>query len=190
MPFIKRYSNRKLYDTELKRYITLDDIAGAIRKGEDVHVVDHDTGEDLTSITLLQVIFEEEKKIGGLLPQVVLSRMIRTGGETMNSLRSFLTSIDPLQVIDEEIKRRIKTLVEHERISEEEGQHLIDLLARKPARADVIRIPVKNEDGEEVQPAQEEEEAVNTSVEVDALSRQVQALEQELERLKQANQAA
>src|SRR5512135_361111 len=72
MPLIKRYANRKLYDTEAKRYVTLEDLAGFVRQGEDVRVVDHATGEDLTSQTLFQIIFEEEKKIGGLLPQVFL----------------------------------------------------------------------------------------------------------------------
>ena len=58
MPVIKRYSNRKLYDTDAKHYVTLEDLANFVRKGEDVQVVDYTTGDDLTSMTLLQVIFE------------------------------------------------------------------------------------------------------------------------------------
>ena len=68
MPVIKRYPNRKLYDTESKRYITLDGIARLIRKGEEVQVIDHTTDEDLTAVTLTQIIFEQEKKKGGFLP--------------------------------------------------------------------------------------------------------------------------
>ena len=54
MLVIKRYPNRKLYDTEAKRYITLDGIAELIRQGAEVRVIDHTTDEDLTAVTLTQ----------------------------------------------------------------------------------------------------------------------------------------
>ena len=186
MLLIKRYANRKLYDTESKRYVTLEDLAGFIRQGEELKVVDHVTGEDLTSVTLFQVIFEEEKKIGGLLPQVFLSRLIRTGGETVNALRSRLVSMDPFQVVDEEIRRRIQTLVEQERLSEEEGRRMVDLLVRKPVEA--VRIPVQGV------PVQGEEETPKDAPHVDmetveTLKRQVELLEQELEHLVKLRQA-
>ncbi len=188
MPSIKRYSNRKLYDTETKRYVTLEDIANAIRQGEDVRVVDHVTGEDLTSITLLQVIFEEQKKIGSLVPQVFLSRLIRAGGERMSLIRSRLLSMDPLQTVDEEIRRRVVLLVNCGKLGEEEGQRIVDLLTSDYAQADVIRIPVRGED--EVEPAAAEGSGDNAESEVDALTQQVQALEEELERLKQSRSAS
>ena len=59
---VKRYANRKLYDTERSCYVTLDDIALMIRAGDEVKVVDNKSGEDLTSVTLAQIIFETEKK--------------------------------------------------------------------------------------------------------------------------------
>jgi len=179
MPVIKRYANRKLYDTESRHYVTLEDLAEFIRRGEEVRVVDHVTGEDLTSITLLQVIFEEEKKIGGLLPQVFLTRLIRTGGDTVNTLRSRLAALDPFRVVDEEIRRRMTVLVEQGHIAEEEALRLRDLLVNEAAQRDVVRIPVVGED----EPA-EDAEPVDPQ-EVDALQQQVAALEQELERLKQ-----
>ena len=52
MPLIKRYPNRKLYDTEAKQYVTLEQIAELIRSGKDVQVIDHESGEDLTALTL------------------------------------------------------------------------------------------------------------------------------------------
>ncbi len=182
MPIIKRYANRKLYDTDSKRYVTLEDLASFIREGEDVRVVDHVTGEDLTSITLLQVIFEEQKKIGGLFPQVFLTRLIRAGGNTVNSLRSRLAGLDPFQVVDDEIGRRIKTLVATGTLSEGEGLRLQDLLLRKQARADVIHIPVKSDEGESAG-AQPVDDAVDPE-EVSALLHQVELLEQELMNLK------
>ncbi len=188
MPVIKRYSNRKLYDTESKRYVTLEDLADFIRKGEDVRVVDHNTGDDLTSVTLLQVIFEEEKKIGGLLPQVFMTRLIRAGGDTVNALRSRLTAMDPFQVVDEEIRRRIQGLVDQERISQEEASRWQDLLLRKPVQADVIHVPVKENaetTPETAQPEEQQEPEVDQA-EVDKLMHQVELLEQQLQRLKAA----
>lgn len=179
MPVIKRYSNRKLYDTESKRYVTLDDVAEFIRRGDDVRVVDHVTGDDLTSTTLLQVIFEEEKKIGGLLPQVVLTRLIRAGGEAVSSLRSRLAGIDPFQMIDEEIRRRVREQVQAGRLSEDEGARIIDLLTRKPLQADVIRIPVQGGEGAPPPAAEQADPA-----EVEALLRQIETLERELEAMK------
>ena len=59
---IKRYTNRKLYDTVESRYVTLDEIAAMIKEGVEVRIVDNRTKEDLTSVTLAQIIFEEEKR--------------------------------------------------------------------------------------------------------------------------------
>ena len=59
---IKRYPNRKLYDTEAKQYITLEGIASVIRSGQEVQVIDHVTWEDLTALTLSQIILEQEKR--------------------------------------------------------------------------------------------------------------------------------
>ena len=63
---IKRYPNRKLYDTDAKRYVRLNDIAKMIQAGHEIQVVDHTTQEDLTAVTLTQIIFEQEKKEGGV----------------------------------------------------------------------------------------------------------------------------
>jgi polyhydroxyalkanoate synthesis repressor PhaR len=58
---IKRYANRKLYDTRESRYVTLEHIAAMVRAGDDVRVVDNTSQADLTTATLAQIIFEEEK---------------------------------------------------------------------------------------------------------------------------------
>lgn len=183
MTVIKRYANRKLYDTEAKRYVTLDDLAAFIRAGEEVRVVDHVTGEDLTSVTLMQVIFEEEKKIGGLLPQVMLTRLIRAGGTTVNTLRNRLSFLDPFQMVDEEIRKRVQALVEKGALDEAEGKRIIDLLVKKPAQGEAVQIPVQGED-EAVAPFEGEDLA--DPAEVEALARQVEFLEQELARLREA----
>jgi polyhydroxyalkanoate synthesis repressor PhaR len=61
---IKRYANRKLYDTRDSRYVTLLQIAEYVRQGEDVSIIDNTTKEDLTNITLAQIVYEEERKSG------------------------------------------------------------------------------------------------------------------------------
>jgi polyhydroxyalkanoate synthesis repressor PhaR len=129
MPVIKRYPNRKLYDTEAKRYITLDGIAELIRDGAEVQVVDHTTDEDLTAVTLTQIIFEQEKRQSGFLPKSVLTGLVRAGGDTLNTLRRSLNSpLELLKHVDEEIEKRMQTLVEQGEIAKEEAIALSEKL--------------------------------------------------------------
>jgi polyhydroxyalkanoate synthesis repressor PhaR len=82
---IKRYTNRKLYDTVESRYVTLDEIAAMIRAGAEVKVIDNRTREDLTSITLAQIIFEQEKKSSQTSLSTLLG-LIRQGGDIAHQL--------------------------------------------------------------------------------------------------------
>jgi polyhydroxyalkanoate synthesis repressor PhaR len=82
---IKRYTNRKLYDTEESRYVTLDEIAQMIKAGAEVKIIDNRTKEDLTSVTLAQIIFEEEKKTSKMSLET-LRDLIRHGGEVAQRL--------------------------------------------------------------------------------------------------------
>jgi polyhydroxyalkanoate synthesis repressor PhaR len=80
MPYvIKRYSNRKLYDTEESRYVTLDEIEEMIRDGKEIAVVDATSGEDLTSVTLAQIILENERTHRAALPSAFLHQLIKYG---------------------------------------------------------------------------------------------------------------
>jgi polyhydroxyalkanoate synthesis repressor PhaR len=73
---IKKYANRKLYDTRTSRYITLDGVAQLVRNGHDIKVVDRDNGNDLTQVTLSQIVLEEEKRGPG--------RLVDAGGEMLH----------------------------------------------------------------------------------------------------------
>ena len=87
---IKRYANRKLYDTRDSRYVTLQQIAEFVRSGEDVQIIDNNTKENLTHVTLAQIIYEEEKKgeATGKSSIGTLRQFIQQGGERlMTSLR-------------------------------------------------------------------------------------------------------
>jgi polyhydroxyalkanoate synthesis repressor PhaR len=73
---IKKYANRRLYDTSNSRYINLDDIAVLVRNGKDIKVVDANSGEDLTRVTLTQIIVEDAKGQPSGLPLELLRQLI------------------------------------------------------------------------------------------------------------------
>ncbi|HVO29906.1 MAG TPA: polyhydroxyalkanoate synthesis regulator DNA-binding domain-containing protein [bacterium] len=79
---IKKYGNRRLYDTDESRYITLEELAEKIRRGEDARVVDAKSGADLTQGTLAQIILES-RGAGRLLPVPLLTQMVRMGDDAL-----------------------------------------------------------------------------------------------------------
>lgn len=96
---IKRYGggSRKLYDTEESRYVSLDEIAAWIRKGQELQVVDSSTGEDVTSQTLAQVIYEDHKNGISFLPKEFLHDVIRRGHRALaNKVEQIQTGVDRL----------------------------------------------------------------------------------------------
>ena len=76
---IKRYGSRKLYDTAESRYVSLDEIAGFVREGQDVHVVENKTGHDVTAAVLTQIISEEGRNGRSLLSTPFLHDLVRIG---------------------------------------------------------------------------------------------------------------
>ena len=179
MPVIKRYPNRKLYDTEAKRYITLDGIAELIREGAEVQVVDHTTDEDLTAVTLTQIIFEQEKRNSGFLPKSVLTGLVRAGGDTLNTLRRNLNSpLELLKHVDEEIEKRLQALVERGEMAKDEAIGLSEkLLAAGQAK------------GKEMIPGQQRLErllsvrGVPSREEVEELTSQIETLSAKIDSL-------
>lgn len=112
---IKRYTNRKLYDTVESRYVTLDEIAAMIKEGTEVRIVDNRTKEDLTSVTLAQIIFEEEKK-KNQMPLSVLREIIRHPGESISGF------------IQKEVSPRVASI-------REEAESRLDKLLRRDENA-------------------------------------------------------
>lgn len=109
---IKRYQNRKLYDTRNSTYVTLDDVAKMIRQGDDVHVIDNKSDEDLTGVTLTQIIFEEGKKKKSMLPLAALRRIIVDGGDTIKDFfeKTIDTGVTSLSKAKEEAEKVIGTI--------------------------------------------------------------------------------
>ena len=85
---IKRYANRKLYDTDQSCYVTLDEIQLMVKNGEDLRVVDKKTGEDLTNQTLAQIIYEQEKAQKKLLPVSAFRHIIQSGEDFVSKIQS------------------------------------------------------------------------------------------------------
>jgi len=84
---IKKYANRRLYNTGTSTYVTLEDLAAMVKEGEDFIVYDAKTGEDITRSVLAQIIFEQENKEGqSLLPITFLRQLIRFYGDSMQML--------------------------------------------------------------------------------------------------------
>jgi polyhydroxyalkanoate synthesis repressor PhaR len=82
---IKRYESRKLYDTEESRYVSLEEIAGWVRTGQEVRVMDNATGSDVTSQTLTQIILDEGRRGTSFLPSELLHDLVRMGERAVNS---------------------------------------------------------------------------------------------------------
>jgi polyhydroxyalkanoate synthesis repressor PhaR len=105
---IKKYSNRKLYDLNRSRYVTLEEIAEMIRQGRQVKIVDADSQEDLTNVTLVQILLEEEKR-RNLLPVAFLHRLIKYGEMYQDVFRQYLSSsLDAMLSMQREAKKGIE----------------------------------------------------------------------------------
>jgi polyhydroxyalkanoate synthesis repressor PhaR len=181
MPLIKRYANRKLYDTETGRYVTLEDIGEMILAGAEVTVVDHATGADLTTVTLLQVMFEQEKRIGGQLPRAMLTRLIQGGDTRLRSLRRALDAfIDPMKHAEEEIRRRLQRLREGGSLTPEEAARLEELLLAPELSQEEVETIAEEAAFEPAAGAEDLEE----------LARQIERLEQEITSLKEKRSLA
>lgn len=124
---VKRYQNRKLYDTVASRYVTLDDIAVLIRGGEDVQIIDNRTSEDLTSVTLTQIIFEQEKKKKSLLPLATLRNIVQSGGEKIVDFvqTSIETGVSSISHARDEAEKYIEKIIKKGDMSLEEGRHMV-----------------------------------------------------------------
>jgi polyhydroxyalkanoate synthesis repressor PhaR len=107
---IKKYANRRLYNTGTSTYVTLEDLAALVKKGEDFLVYDAKTGEDITRSVLAQIIFEQENKQGqNLLPIAFLRQLIRFYGDSMQMLvpRYLEVSIESLTREQEKFRQQM-----------------------------------------------------------------------------------
>jgi polyhydroxyalkanoate synthesis repressor PhaR len=111
---IKRYGNRRLYNTETSTYVNYQDLIEIIRGGQDIQVIDSRSGEDVTKSILIQVILEEEKSKNGILPAQFLFQLIRSQEESMHDFfQNYLSaSFEAYMKTRQEFDRRFKGWLE------------------------------------------------------------------------------
>ena len=111
---IKRYGNRRLYNTETSAYVNYQDLIEIIRAGHDIRVIDSKTGEDVTKSILIQVILEEEKSKNSILPVQFLFQLIRSQEESMHDFfQNYLSaSFEAYMKTRQEFDRRFKGWLE------------------------------------------------------------------------------
>lgn len=127
---IKRYQNRKLYDTTESCYVILEEIAEMIKEGEDIQVIDNQTKEDLTSVTLAQIIFEEEKKQKNVLPLATFKNIIRSGGEAIRGFvqKSVESGVREFAMVRDEVTEFVDRLVKRGSLSHDDRTNLLGIL--------------------------------------------------------------
>ena len=128
---VKRYGNRKLYDTSESRYVTLDEIGRWVKAGEDVKILENDTGEDLTAVTFAQIILEEERRKSGLLSLRVLREIIQHGEAALQGLSATVDrGMEAIRSVPERAGRRVQELTQ---VAERLGQlqHVVDETVRR-----------------------------------------------------------
>ncbi|MDM8544356.1 polyhydroxyalkanoate synthesis regulator DNA-binding domain-containing protein [Desulfococcaceae bacterium HSG9] len=123
---IKRYANRKLYDTVDKKYITLTQLTAMIKEGVEIYVIDNQTGDDITASVLAKMIAHGDKEAGENLSAGALMRLIRKGGDTVADYAKKYTSIwqSALSLAEDETDKLVNKLVKDRELSKSEGRNL------------------------------------------------------------------
>ena len=114
---VRRYGNRKLYDTEARRYVTLEDLAGLVAAGHDVTVLDQKTGEDLTNPTLVQVLLEAVRGGKNRIPRQVLTRLIRLAAGPDSGWASWPEPHEAARRAREEAEKIVTSLIGRGRLT-------------------------------------------------------------------------
>ena len=125
MRLIKKYANRKLYDTHDKQYVTMEDLASLVKSGAEIKVIDNETGDDLTTQLLSRLLAKDNRDEKGLSANLLM-QLLRKGGGTLSGYgRKYAALWQSAFVMSrEEIEKRINRLVSEREISETDGRNL------------------------------------------------------------------
>jgi polyhydroxyalkanoate synthesis repressor PhaR len=192
---IKKYANRRLYNTATSAYVTLEDLADMVKKGVDFIVHDAKTGEDITRSVLTQIIFEQESKGQNLLPIKFLRQLIRFYGDQMQALiptylemsieqltreqqrfrdqllNSFGVSPEPFKQLDDQVKKNFAMF--------EDAMKLFNPFAATAA--------ARGAQSEPASPPERERESSSSSSELKAMQEQLREMQRKLESLTEKN---
>jgi len=176
---IKKYANRRLYNTGTSTYVTLEDLATLVKSGEDFVVYDAKTNEDITRSVLTQIIFEQENKEGqNLLPINFLRQLIRFYGDSMQMLvpRYLEVSIDSLTKEQEKFREQISQAFGIGSFGGMEDQVRRNMELFKQAFTMFTPFGAKNQNAEPDKPGK-------PAGDIDDLKRQMEDMQRRLDRL-------
>lgn len=176
---IKKYANRRLYNTDVSSYVTLEDLATMVRDGKDFVVRDAKSGDDLTRSVLAQIIFEEEAKGQTMLPANFLRQLIRLYGDSLQG------------VVPGYLETTMETFTQNQDSLREQ---MTSTFGANPAIASLETMARTNMDMYEnamrmfrpftpAQPEPEPEKPAQTATELDALKDQLQQMQDQLSKL-------
>jgi polyhydroxyalkanoate synthesis repressor PhaR len=183
---IKKYANRRLYNTGTSTYVTLEDLAGMLKSGEDFVVYDAKTGEDITRSVLTQIIFEQEGKQGqSLLPITFLRQLIRFYGDSMQMLvpRYLESSLDLFSREQSKFREQMAQAwgVGSLGTMEDQVRRNMEMFQR----AFTMFTPFARREGAEGHDAEKSEQP--QAGEIDVLRRQLEDMQKRLERLSETD---
>ncbi len=181
---IKKYANRRLYNTGTSTYVTLEDLAAMVKKGEDFVVYDAKTGEDITRSVLTQIIFEQENKEGqNLLPITFLRQLIRFYGDSMQMLvpRYLEVSIESLTREQEKFRQQLAQTfgVGAFPSLEEQVRRNMDMFER----AFAMFAPFARREAQTGEAAAEPGKPASKTGDIDDLKRQLEEMQKKVDRL-------
>ena len=174
---IKKYANRRLYNTGTSTYVTLEDLAVMVKEGEDFVVYDAKSGEDITRSVLTQIIFEQENKGHNLLPITFLRQVIRFYGDSMQTLlpRYLEVSIDSFTREQEKLREQMSKAFGGVgfpvNVLEDQVRRNMEMFER----AFAMFLPFAQKEGGA--------EGLGSDQDIDELKRQVSEMQKRLERL-------
>ncbi len=179
---IKRYANRKLYDTTDKKYITLDGISELIKAGEEISVVDNKTGEDLTSSTISQILARDKGVKGNDVASNVLVQLLRKGpGTLVDYGKKYVSLWDrALTAADEEIDKLVDKLVKEKELSKSEGKKLKkEILGRSEDFKNWVgeKIDQRISEALDMMNLATKEQVVKLTAKIESLTKKVEKLE-------------
>jgi polyhydroxyalkanoate synthesis repressor PhaR len=187
---IKKYANRRLYNTGTSTYVTLEDLATLVKEGEDFVVFDAKTGEDITRSVLAQIIFEQENKEGqNLLPIAFLRQLIRFYGDSMQMLvpRYLEVSIESLTREQEKFRQQMAQAFGVGTFGPLEDQVRRNMEMFE--RAFAMFAPFARREDQAAEPEKTEKPATPGG-EIEGLKRQLDEMQQRLDRLTGAGKVA
>jgi len=185
---IKKYANRRLYNTGTSTYVTLEDLATMVKEGEDFLVYDAKTGDDITRSVLAQIIFEQENKAGqNLLPTTFLRQLIRFYGDSMQMVvpKYLEASIETLTREQEKFRQQLTTAFGQGPFAplEEQVRRNMELFERTFSMFKPFGITSLRKETPTPEPAPDTNEPPPESTEIDALRRQMKDMQDRLDRM-------